>query len=320
MESTVIGVYDDRGQAEGARNELIKAGFGTADIGIFDSAESQQSQTFADHAHERADAREQAADGWGVGSFFSSLFGSINSQDADLYQEVLRRGSYLLTVVSRNDQQHAEIANIMDRYDPIDVDERSVQWREKGWSNYDPAAPRYTDAEIQHERGLYADQRSASGHPIAGDVSASSTVPRSPGDLQPGRRGAKVFQRTPSSVDHDVPAPGSPLAGGTLPPDATLTPDTRNGMGASMSELDNQADTDYRQHWQSAYGTQGGLYEDQEPAYQYGTRLAQNERYRAYSWEQLEPEARTEWEVDSSRTTWEKSKDAVRHAWERAVH
>lgn len=318
MESTVIGVFDDQRQAEGARNELLKAGFGTADVEILDANATAQSQTLSEQAHERAEAREQATDGWGVGSFFSGLFGSINRQDADLYQEALRRGSCLLTVVSRNDQQHAEIVNIVDRYDPVDVDERSVQWRESGWDSYDPAAPRYTDAEIQHERGLYADQRTAAGHPIASDVSASRAIPSSPGDLQPGRRGAKVFQRTPGSAGHDVPAPGNPHAGGTLAPDESLT--TGGSAGLSMEQMEARADAEHRQHWQSAYGTQGGRYEDYEPAYQYGMRLGRNERYRAYSWDQLEPEARTEWEAGSPRTTWEKAKDAVRHAWERAVH
>jgi len=75
--------------------------------------------------------------------------------------------------------------------------------------------------------------------------------------------------------------------------------------------------TNWRDNYQQQYGNTGRKYEYYEPAYTYGTSLRQEARYREYTWNRLEPEARRTWEQRYPSTPWDQIKDAVRYSWER---
>lgn len=314
MESTVIGVYDDRSQAQNALNELLKAGFAREDVSLSASSDSLSST-----AQSEAEGAAEPSGRSGIGGFFSSLFGLDNRQDADIYSEAVRRGSCLLTVNARNDEQHAEIINILDRFNPIDIDERAAYWRSQGWSQYDSSAPPYSDEEVQRDRASYSALQgqaslnqsagqSALTRPPSQDVSnkSAAATPLSSTELQT-RRGARIFQR---SGANDMLASDS-----SVPIDDVVR---RNDVGAQQASAAG-TDMEYRTHWQNNYGHLGGSYEDHALAYQYGSKLGSNERYRGYRWADLEPEARTDWESNPSATPWEKTKDAVRFAWEKVT-
>jgi len=75
-----------------------------------------------------------------------------------------------------------------------------------------------------------------------------------------------------------------------------------------------EADVDFRRHWiEMGHQTRGLSYEECSPAYQFGHELAADGR----DWLAIEPEARRRWE-ERSPGTWERIKDSVRYAWERA--
>jgi len=78
-------------------------------------------------------------------------------------------------------------------------------------------------------------------------------------------------------------------------------------------------DSDYRTHWQNAYGTSGGRYEDYDAAYRYGSTAAGSERFKNYRWEDAEPSMRSDWERDHPESAWDKVKDAVRYGAERVT-
>src|SRR5215510_2730761 len=71
----------------------------------------------------------------------------------------------------------------------------------------------------------------------------------------------------------------------------------------------------FRKHYVTAFGDRGAAYTDYEPAYRYGYELGTNERYRGRDWVALEADARRDWELRHP-STWERFKDAIRHAWE----
>lgn len=75
--------------------------------------------------------------------------------------------------------------------------------------------------------------------------------------------------------------------------------------------------SEYRRHWQTAYGTSGGRYEDYDTAYRYGSTMAGSGRYQNYQWNDVEPQLRSDWEASHPESTWEKVKDAVRFGAER---
>ena len=72
---------------------------------------------------------------------------------------------------------------------------------------------------------------------------------------------------------------------------------------------------DFRKHYVTAFGDRGAAYTDYEPAYRYGYELGTNERYHGRDWAALEADARRDWELRHP-STWERFKDAIRHAWE----
>lgn len=79
------------------------------------------------------------------------------------------------------------------------------------------------------------------------------------------------------------------------------------------------SDADFRRHWQTAYGTSGGRYEDYDAAYRYGSSMAGTERFKNYQWQDVEPQLRRDWEAHHPGSAWEKVKDAVRYGAEKAT-
>jgi uncharacterized protein (TIGR02271 family) len=88
----------------------------------------------------------------------------------------------------------------------------------------------------------------------------------------------------------------------------------RMGGDALSSDLEQ----DYREHWNSRFASSGRRYDDMAPAYRFGHSLASDGRYRDRSWDEFEPEVRTEWGRTHEGSAWDDMKDAVRHAWQRA--
>jgi hypothetical protein len=78
-------------------------------------------------------------------------------------------------------------------------------------------------------------------------------------------------------------------------------------------------DMEFRSHWQTSYSHQGGRYEDYAPAYQYGSTLQTDERYKGRGWDEIEPQLRADWEARHADSPWENAKEAVRAAWEKGM-
>jgi len=73
----------------------------------------------------------------------------------------------------------------------------------------------------------------------------------------------------------------------------------------------------YRNDWQTNYASQGGTYDDYEPAYRYGHTLRSDARYSGRDWDAVEPDLRRDWESRNPGGTWERMKGAVRRGWDR---
>jgi hypothetical protein len=87
------------------------------------------------------------------------------------------------------------------------------------------------------------------------------------------------------------------------------------GAGAQRPYED--YDSDFRQHFATGNADATGRYEDAEPGYRYGHSLAGDARYAGRNWDEIEPQARRDWEQRNPGSTWERIKASVRHAWER---
>ena len=73
-------------------------------------------------------------------------------------------------------------------------------------------------------------------------------------------------------------------------------------------------DADFRRHYNATFASSGAAYNDYEPAYRYGYTMGHDERYRGRDWAAVEADARRDWEA-RHQGTWERFKDAIRHAW-----
>jgi len=89
------------------------------------------------------------------------------------------------------------------------------------------------------------------------------------------------------------------------------------GHAAGMAFDDFAAE--FRADHQARYATEGGSYDELDPAYRFGHALATDARYIGRDWDDVEPEARAEWERRHPRSAWARVGGAVRHAWERVT-
>jgi uncharacterized protein (TIGR02271 family) len=97
--------------------------------------------------------------GAGLGAATGGLIGALASMgidetDAKYYAEGIRRGGTLV-VVNTPDHRVDEVRNVMERFDPIDVEERVAGWQQSGWSGFDESAAPYTAEELTRERATY---------------------------------------------------------------------------------------------------------------------------------------------------------------------
>lgn len=385
MENTVIGVYDSYAQAQNAMNDLLSAGFPPNDVQLNPDTESESAGIASDSARE-------SDEGSGIGHFFRSLFGMEEHREhADVYSEAVRRGSCVLTAHAASDEQRNLAADIMNRYDPIDIDERTTQWKSEGWTSYNEAAPRYSAGDAEKERGLYAQgtQSTASTQAQPDNTARArgaeeTRIPIVEEELKVGKRtvqrgGVRIYQHmtekpvhesVPLREEHinverhamDKPATEADMAafkegtvemremaeepvvsktarvveevvvGKDVSQETANIDDTVRRTEVDVEQMnaspsagrDDLADTaiaatdsDYRTHWQNAYGRSGERYEDYDAAYRYGSTMAGSERFRNYRWEDAEPELRSGWESTHPESTWDKVKDAVRYGAER---
>lgn len=204
MENTVVGVYDSYAQAQNAMNELLSSGFSRSDVQLSPDADNKTTT-----------ARDADQSGGGIGGFFRSLFGMEEKrEDHDIYSEAVRRGSCLLTVNADNDEQRDRAVDILNRYDPVDIDERATHWRSQGWTGYDASAPAFTDSEIEQDRNLYAQGRGASRTDTTGTTNTAqgdqTRIPVVEEELQVGKRtiqrgGVRIYTRmTETPVQESV--------------------------------------------------------------------------------------------------------------------
>jgi hypothetical protein len=94
-----------------------------------------------------------AAAGAATGGLVAGLIDmEMPEEEAGYYAEGVRRGGTLVLVNALNDEQADEVLDIMEAYDPVDIDERVGIWRETGWNRFEPNTDPYTLEQIRQER------------------------------------------------------------------------------------------------------------------------------------------------------------------------
>ncbi|NBV16474.1 MAG: hypothetical protein EBS11_07850 [Janthinobacterium sp.] len=185
MAHTLAAVFAQRDMAEHARQDLITAGFPSANIRLHDAGR--------DGAADTDDARRDEGDSLldSVKHFFTDLFGS--HADRHIYAEAVRRGHIVLTLEEASDADIQRATDLVERYAPIDIDAHAEHWRSSGWPGAAASAPgdsgQRQGASMQSQQGTSAGNMNppgASSQQFAGSMPqeggrGSATVRHYPG-------------------------------------------------------------------------------------------------------------------------------------------
>jgi len=219
-----------------------------------------------------------AAAGAVTGGVTASLVDlGVDSETATYYEEGLRRGGTLVVAHAENENGWAErVVTILNSHNPTDIDVRAEEWRKGGWSGYS------------------SDNSSFGTTPAS---SASTTGGMAKADFEPAHRGGVRVYTPPNTANAASPS---------VVADSTTT---------TFGDLASY-DSYFRSHYDHTYNGGDHAYDYYLPAYEYGYRLATDERYHDYDWDTIENSARQSWDTHNPGT-WADVKDAVHHAWNR---
>src|SRR5918912_76265 len=125
MAKTLVALYNTCTDAEHVVQELITDGFARSDVHLAldhtEGCETQHAAVEWDSAYAGANLLETLAD---MG---------VPSEEAHAYAEGVHRGIALVVVESSDDRAERGMA-ILQRLHPVDLHERTAQWRQEGWT------------------------------------------------------------------------------------------------------------------------------------------------------------------------------------------
>lgn len=116
--------------------------------------------------------------GAGIGATGGGVIGAlaglgIPKHEAGVYAEGVRRGGTLVSVHA-DENRADEAARILDRYNPVDIDQRGGYYRSTGYTDYSDSAPHYTPEQIAADRASYSTYASTAT-PASTNYAASTT-------------------------------------------------------------------------------------------------------------------------------------------------
>ena len=120
MGKTLVAVFDEQTDAKQALDALSKGGF----------PGSKARLTAREDAQERSTSSQPRRDE-SFGEKVAHFFGFGEQHDAT-YSEAVQRGGYVLAVDASDDAEAERASDILERYHPVDIDERQAQWRQGG--------------------------------------------------------------------------------------------------------------------------------------------------------------------------------------------
>jgi uncharacterized protein (TIGR02271 family) len=167
-QQTIIAHFDSRSDAEKAMDALTEAGIDRSGVRLIPETGStyQRTSGTTSYDHQRDE-----------GGFFGSL-GDLFLPDEDryAYAEGMSRGGVTLSVTA--DQAHAaRVAEIVERYGAVDMDEREKTWRNEGWTGYGASST-----------GRAATTRGADAARATGHESGDEVIPIVEEDVRIGKR------------------------------------------------------------------------------------------------------------------------------------
>lgn len=125
MSRTITALFDQRSDAEAAKERLKQSNVDTGHISIHDKTSAGYSDSaYSSHKD--------------VGLWASVKNAFLPDEDRHTYEEGVRRGGFLLTADVDDDKIDAAV-RVLEESNTVDIEDRSRAWRSSGW-DYAPAA------------------------------------------------------------------------------------------------------------------------------------------------------------------------------------
>lgn len=304
MTHTLAAVFETRAEANRAKDELIHSGYDRDAIAVSDSGSVAGTPRIDDDASILHSVKQM----------FSELLGREHA-DRHVYAEALNRGHVVLTVHTSSLEAADRAADIVEEFNPIDIDEHETMWRASGWSGAEVLQRSPGAAQA----GLGAQQSAPEQHGIrqreeAVDFARSEQGLLTPGSLQRGDPVAPAIAEatTPISAQSTVQRSGMRI----YPREAGPNQDSLRILRGD--DAGDAADY-FRSHWESTLSYSGGTYQEFDPAYRYGESMAGNPGYRDKPWDEAEADLRGHWQAKHPESSWDKFKDAVKAGWHKVT-
>jgi hypothetical protein len=127
----LTALYDTRGAAESARDDLLALGVAGNDITLRDTGPRATTEPVT-----------------GVRSFWEDIGAALlPARDRHVLDEGVRRGGHLL--VARVPESLADRSHdAMERFGPLDLEERVAEWHRSGWREPEAAAVQAVEGEM----------------------------------------------------------------------------------------------------------------------------------------------------------------------------
>lgn len=115
MQHTLVAVFDNRSDAQNAMTELLSSGFSPSDVNVSSAAAGDTGAPAA--------GRDEGM-GASIKHFFGNLFGADNDDQTTRYADAVSGGRHVLTVTTASEPAVERAADVIERFGPVDLDER----------------------------------------------------------------------------------------------------------------------------------------------------------------------------------------------------
>jgi uncharacterized protein (TIGR02271 family) len=104
-------------------DELLASGFTSTDVSVSSADPTGQTSSLTGDTI-RTDETHEEGIGASIKHFFTGLFGADNDEHVGRYSDVVARGHHVLTLVTDSEPEVERAADLIERFGPIDIDER----------------------------------------------------------------------------------------------------------------------------------------------------------------------------------------------------
>ena len=341
MAKTIVGLYEDRSTAHTVVRELEGLGFGKDHL-RFASNETGDATDYDVDVKEGASP--SALQGYGVAD-----------DEARFYSEGVRRGNSL--VIARvHDADVERAVDIMARHNPIRYEDRGEAYladydetaeaytAEEATTNRNEYAEqaqarfreieenlkigkrevvrggvkvhKYVETDVEEETLRLREE-----HVNVDRTAVNKTLTADEADAAFTEDSVEMVERAEEAVvEKEAVVTGEVAVGKDVD---TRTETVGGEVRRTRVEVEQIADETYaaaepafREHYESTFASTGDAYEDYDPAYRYG--YAAGETYGDRDYAAVENDLRSDYSDRYDRSAWDKTKDAVRHGYNRA--